>query len=77
MGWFVFFIFEIKFTKEIFELIFIFFHQVVTGATDGMGKAYAMQLASKGLDLVLISRTFSRLESTANEISRYPFIYII
>ena len=70
-----FFILKTKFTKNIFVLIFIFYHQVVTGATDGIGKAYAMQLASKGLDLVLISRTYSKLEATAKEISHCYHYY--
>ena len=29
---------------------------VVTGSTDGIGKAYANALASKGLNIVLVSR---------------------
>lgn len=29
---------------------------VVTGATDGIGKAYAMELAKRGLNIVLIAR---------------------
>eukprot|EP01134_Creolimax_fragrantissima_P007103 CFRG7103T1 len=41
---------------------------VVTGATDGIGKAYAFELASKGLNVVLVSRTQSKLESVAKEI---------
>jgi 17beta-estradiol 17-dehydrogenase / very-long-chain 3-oxoacyl-CoA reductase len=41
---------------------------VVTGATDGIGKALAMELASKGMDIMLISRTLSRLQSTQREI---------
>lgn len=41
---------------------------VVTGATDGLGKAYARQLAGRGLDVVLVSRTQAKLEATANEI---------
>lgn len=41
---------------------------VVTGATDGIGLAYAKQLAKNGLNIVLISRTRSRLESAAAEI---------
>ncbi|KAJ8050707.1 Very-long-chain 3-oxoacyl-CoA reductase [Holothuria leucospilota] len=44
----------------------------VTGATDGIGKAYAEQLASKGLNIVLLSRTESKLEAVAAEIrSKY------
>lgn len=46
---------------------------VVTGATDGLGKAYARQLAGRGLDVVLVSRTQVKLEATANEIrAEYP-----
>ncbi|XP_033118372.1 very-long-chain 3-oxoacyl-CoA reductase-like [Anneissia japonica] len=41
---------------------------VVTGATDGIGKAYAEQLAKLGLNIVLISRTLSKLQATASEI---------
>lgn len=41
---------------------------VVTGATDGLGKAYARQLAGRGLDVVLISRTQAKLDTTADEI---------
>ena len=42
---------------------------VVTGATDGIGKAYAMALAKKGMSVVLISRTESKLQAVAQEIS--------
>lgn len=41
---------------------------VITGSTDGIGKAYAFALAKKGIDLILISRNPSKLESTAKEI---------
>ena len=41
---------------------------VVTGCTDGIGKAYAEQLAKRGLNIVLISRTLEKLEQQANEI---------
>ncbi|XP_060860334.1 very-long-chain 3-oxoacyl-CoA reductase-like [Metopolophium dirhodum] len=41
---------------------------VVTGATDGLGKAYARQLAGRGMDVVLVSRTQAKLEATAEEI---------
>ncbi|KAI6229542.1 17beta-hydroxysteroid dehydrogenase [Aphelenchoides besseyi] len=41
---------------------------VVTGATDGIGKAYALELASRGFDLILISRSDEKLKSTAREI---------
>ncbi|KAF2673534.1 NAD(P)-binding protein [Microthyrium microscopicum] len=41
---------------------------VVTGASDGIGKEFALQLARKGYNLVLVSRTQSKLESLATEI---------
>ena len=41
---------------------------VVTGATDGIGKAAAFHLAKLGFNIVLISRTLSKLEATAKEI---------
>ncbi|EGW34062.1 uncharacterized protein SPAPADRAFT_59486 [Spathaspora passalidarum NRRL Y-27907] len=45
---------------------------VVTGASDGIGKEYAFQLAKKGLNIVLVSRTQSKLELIATEIeSKY------
>ncbi|XP_076246625.1 inactive hydroxysteroid dehydrogenase-like protein 1 [Calliopsis andreniformis] len=41
---------------------------VVTGSTDGIGKAYAKELATRGINLVLISRNLEKLEKTRNEI---------
>ena len=41
---------------------------VVTGATDGIGKAAAMYLANEGFNVVLISRTMAKLETVANEL---------
>lgn len=42
---------------------------VITGASDGIGKEYALQLAKKGLNVVLVSRTASKLEALADEIT--------
>jgi len=45
---------------------------VITGATDGIGKGFAKELASRGMNIVLVSRTQSRLEDAAEEIrSKY------
>ncbi|PRP78636.1 hypothetical protein PROFUN_10507 [Planoprotostelium fungivorum] len=41
---------------------------VVTGSTDGIGKAVAQELAKKKMNLVLISRTLSKLNAQAAEL---------
>ena len=41
---------------------------LVTGSTDGIGKAYAIELAKKGFNLVLISRSAEKLEAVSSEI---------
>lgn len=46
---------------------------VVTGASDGLGKEFALQLAGADFNVVLVSRTASKLEALAEEIrSKYP-----
>lgn len=41
---------------------------LVTGATDGIGLQYAKSLAKKGVNIILVSRTLSKLENVAKEI---------
>lgn len=41
---------------------------LVTGCTDGIGKEYARQLASRGCDIILVSRSLDKLKTTATEI---------
>nr|BAI44050.1 17beta-hydroxysteroid dehydrogenase type 3 [Ursus thibetanus] len=41
---------------------------VITGAGDGIGKAYSFELARQGLNVVLISRTLNKLQAMAAEI---------
>ncbi|XP_069745207.1 17-beta-hydroxysteroid dehydrogenase type 3 [Narcine bancroftii] len=43
---------------------------VITGSTDGIGKAYAHELAKRGLNIVLISRSKQKLQTVANEIEQ-------
>lgn len=41
---------------------------LITGSTDGIGKAMAFELARKGLNLVLVSRNLSKLDQVSREI---------
>lgn len=41
---------------------------LVTGSTDGIGRAYAIELARRGLNLILVSRTQEKLDQVAKEI---------
>ncbi|KAK9754546.1 short chain dehydrogenase [Popillia japonica] len=43
---------------------------LITGCTDGIGKEYAKQLAKKGLNVILVSRSQDKLLKTANEIEQ-------
>jgi len=43
---------------------------IVTGASDGIGKEFAIQLANKGFNLILVSRTESKLQRLATEIEQ-------
>ena len=42
---------------------------VVTGASDGIGREFARELAAKGLSLVLVARRQPELQALADEIS--------
>ncbi|PIA52969.1 hypothetical protein AQUCO_01000673v1 [Aquilegia coerulea] len=55
---------------------------LITGSTDGIGKALAFELASKGLNLILVGRDIVKLERTSNAIceayaSRVQIKYIV
>ncbi|XP_026559500.1 testosterone 17-beta-dehydrogenase 3 [Pseudonaja textilis] len=43
---------------------------VITGAGDGIGRAYSLELAKHGLNVVLISRSLKNMEKVALEIEQ-------
>lgn len=43
---------------------------MVTGASDGIGKEFAIQLAKKGFNILLVSRTASKLSALAENIGK-------
>jgi len=50
---------------------------IVTGATDGIGRGYAFELARQGLSVLLISRTEAKLEEVAKDIkAKYPKVSV-
>lgn len=42
---------------------------LITGASDGIGKQYALQLAKAGFNVILVSRTASKLQALSSEIT--------
>lgn len=50
---------------------------VVTGSSEGIGRAYARELASRGLNLVLVSKPENRLYKAAKQIGINTLIVVI
>jgi len=46
---------------------------VVTGASEGIGRGYALELARQGLNVVIMSRSQGKLQKVADEISELIF----
>ncbi|KAL9107235.1 MAG: hypothetical protein Q9227_007859 [Pyrenula ochraceoflavens] len=52
-------------------------YALITGSSDGIGAAYAQALAAKGYNLILVSRTASKLSTLSTNIrTKYPDIKI-
>ena len=51
-------------------MLVLYVFQVVTGSTDGIGKLYAFELARRGINVVLISRSAAKLKGVAEEIGQ-------
>ncbi|KAL3511386.1 hypothetical protein ACH5RR_030787 [Cinchona calisaya] len=50
---------------------------LITGSTDGIGKAFAFELAKKGLNLILVSRNSQKLKKVSSQIqAEFPAIKI-
>lgn len=43
---------------------------IVTGATDGIGKGLCEEFAKTGFNIILVSRTLSKLNDVANELKK-------
>lgn len=46
---------------------------VVTGSTDGIGKAYVEEFAKRGISLVLISRSLEKLTQQSIQLTKQVF----
>lgn len=51
---------------------------MVTGATDGIGKEFALQLAKAGFNVLLVARNKDLLTQTAADIGKFfPFFLLV
>ncbi|MGY4691763.1 SDR family NAD(P)-dependent oxidoreductase [Salibacterium sp. K-3] len=50
---------------------------LVTGASSGIGKVFAIELAKKGCNLILVARSENKLKQIANELQKKYFIQAV
>lgn len=43
-------------------------YAIITGGSDGVGKAFALNFAQQGFNLILVARNKSKLEAVKNEL---------
>uniref|UniRef100_A0A0R3RPC9 Estradiol 17-beta-dehydrogenase 12 n=1 Tax=Elaeophora elaphi TaxID=1147741 RepID=A0A0R3RPC9_9BILA len=84
LGWIFFLYLLYRLATVLYNIIYPFFiatpinlqkaaggkWAVVTGSTDGIGKAYAFELARHGFSIILISRTQSKLDAVMKELEK-------
>jgi 17beta-estradiol 17-dehydrogenase / very-long-chain 3-oxoacyl-CoA reductase len=47
---------------------------VITGASEGIGREYALQLAKKSFNVLVLARNKAALNALANEIGALPYL---
>ena len=62
-------VFKVHFKGQTEKRVCSLFPACTVGATDGIGRAYAEELASRGLSIVLISRNQEKLQAVAKDIA--------
>jgi short-subunit dehydrogenase len=50
---------------------------LITGASSGLGEEFARQLAAKGMDLILVARSKSKLEEMARELGTSVKVHVV
>lgn len=66
-----------KHTFTVAALNFSWFFSVVTGATGGVGKAFAEELARRGLNIVLLDGDIEKLNEVSAEIGWFQNFLLI
>ena len=61
---------RIRFVHEVKELLT--FAPVVTGASEGIGKEFSLQLAKKGFNVLVSARNAAALDALVAEIGEAP-----